>query len=160
MKSILIAVNVMLAILAGAEVIKCLTEKEDTMPARVSTAAKNAKETSRPIASTPAKASPVTHAIQRSPQQIEEQVNLISALNIFSSERTPDIPNAAKRTAANNASAEKSSSARLRSTEPKARSSSSVPIKGTEIGTTSVSTAVSAWADSDSAAWDSVWIWA
>lgn len=107
MKSILIAINVMLAILAAGEVIKCLTEKEDAMPARVSTTAKTAKETSSPIVSTPAKASPITRAIQRSPQQIEEQVNLISALNIFSSERTPDIPTAAKRATANNASAEK-----------------------------------------------------
>ena len=74
MKSILIAINVMLAILAAGEVIKCLTEKEDAMPARVSTTAKTAKETSNPIASTPAKASPITQAIQRSPQQIEEQV--------------------------------------------------------------------------------------
>lgn len=107
MKSILIAINVMLAILAGAEVIKCLSLKNDIASARVSTTAKTAKETSRPIVSTPAKASPITHAIQRSPQQIEEQVNLISALNIFSPDRTPDIPTAAKRAAANNASAEK-----------------------------------------------------
>ena len=107
MKSVLIAINVMLAILASAEVIKCLSLKNDIASARETTTVKKTKETSRPIVSTPVKASPVTHAIQRSPQQIEEQVNLISALNIFSSERTPDIPTAAKRTAANNASAEK-----------------------------------------------------
>jgi hypothetical protein len=107
MKSILIAINVMLAILAAGEVIKCLSLKNDIASARETTTLKKTKETSRPIVSTPVKASPITHAIQRSPQQIEEQVNLISALNIFSSERTPDIPTAAKRTAANNASAEK-----------------------------------------------------
>ncbi|MBR4254356.1 MAG: hypothetical protein IKQ16_04635 [Lentisphaeria bacterium] len=107
MKSILIAINVMLAILAAGEVIKCLSLKNDIASARVSTTAKTAKETSRPIVSTPAKASPITHAIQRSPQQIEEQVNLISALNIFSPDRTPDIPTAAQRATANNASAEK-----------------------------------------------------
>ena len=107
MKSILIAINVMLAILAGAEVIKCLSLKNDIASARETTTVKKTKETSRPIVSTPVKASPITHAIQRSPQQIEEQVNLISALNIFSSERTPDIPTAAKRATTNNASAEK-----------------------------------------------------
>jgi len=107
MKSILIAINVMLAILAAGEVIKCLTEKEDAMPARVSTTEKSSKEPSRTPSPTLAKPSPVASAIQRSPQQIEEQVNLISALNIFSSERTPDIPTAAQRATANNASAEK-----------------------------------------------------
>lgn len=106
MKSILIAINVMLAILAAGEVIKCLTEKEDAMPARVSTTAKTAKETPRPLASTPATASPITPVIQRSPQQLEEQVNLITALNIFSPDRTPEIPTAAKRMAANNTRSE------------------------------------------------------
>jgi len=105
MKSILIAINVMLAILAGAEVVKCLSIKKDSASARETTI-KTTKETSSPIASAPAKASPVTQAIQRSPQQIEEQVNLISALNIFSSERTPDIPTAAKRATANNTRSE------------------------------------------------------
>lgn len=107
MKSVLIAINVMLAILAAGEVIKCLTEKEDAMPARVSTTEKSSKEPSRTPSPTLANPSPVASVTQRSPQQIEEQVNLISALNIFSPDRTPEIPTAAKRTAANNASAEK-----------------------------------------------------
>lgn len=105
MKSVLIAINVMLAILAGAEVVKCLSIKKDSASARETTI-KTTKETSSPIASAPAKASPITHAIQRSPQQIEEQVNLIPALNIFSPDRTPEIPTAAKRMAANNTRSE------------------------------------------------------
>ena len=107
MKSILIAINVMLAILAAGEVIKCLTEKEDAMPARVSTTEKRTKETSRPLVATSVKPSPLpATAIQRSPAQTEEQVNVITALNIFSSDRTPNIPTAAQRTVANNARAE------------------------------------------------------
>ena len=106
MKSVLIAINVMLAILAAGEVMKCLTEKEDAMPARVSTTEKTSKEPFRTPSPTLVKTSPVASATQRSPQQIEEQVNLISALNIFSSDRTPEIPTAAKRAAANNTRAE------------------------------------------------------
>lgn len=103
MKSILIAINVMLAILAAGEVIKCLTEKEDTMPARVSTKEKTAKESPR---TTIKAATPSADTIQRSPAQMDEQVNVIAALNIFSPDRTPEIPTIAKRMAANNSRAE------------------------------------------------------
>lgn len=40
MKSVLIAINVMLAILAGAEVIKCLSMKNDIASARETTTVK------------------------------------------------------------------------------------------------------------------------
>jgi hypothetical protein len=107
MKSILIAINVMLAILAAGEVIKCLSMKEDVLTARESTTVKKGKETSKPLATASVKHSPLSAtAIQRSPAQTEEQVNVITALNIFSSDRTPNIPTAAKRMTASNGRAE------------------------------------------------------
>ena len=100
MKSILIAINVMLAILAAGEVIKCLTEQEEVTPARAATTTKEPlPKAAKPL---PVSAAPV----QLSPKQIEDQVNLIAALNIFSPDRTPEIPTAAQRTVANNARAE------------------------------------------------------
>lgn len=107
MKSILIAINVMLAILAAGEVIRCLSMKEDVLTARESTTVKKGKETSKPLATASVKHSPLSAtAIQRSPAQTEEQVNVITALNIFSSDRTPNIPTAAKRMTASNSRAE------------------------------------------------------
>jgi len=99
MKTILIAVNVLLAILAAGEVIKCLAENENDVPARASAV----KEQSR----TPAKPLHVPSAVaELSPKQIEDQVNVIAALNIFSPDRTPEIPTTAKRMTANNTRAE------------------------------------------------------
>jgi len=95
MKTILIAVNVLLAILATGEVIKCLAENENVLPAR----APAVKEPSR----TPAKPLHVPSAVaELSPKQIEDQVNVIAALNIFSTDRTPEIPTSVKRMTANN----------------------------------------------------------
>ena len=94
MKSILIAVNVMLAILAAGEVIKCINEKEDIRPARASVAKEPARASEKLL--------PAAAPVQRDPKWMEEQVNVISALNIFSSDRTPEIPTTTKRIAANN----------------------------------------------------------
>lgn len=94
MKSILIAVNVMLAILAAGEVIKCINEKEDIRPTRTATIKEQARTSAKPL--------PVAAPVQNDPKWMEEQVNVISALNIFSPDRTPEIPTTAKRMAANN----------------------------------------------------------
>ena len=94
MKTILIAVNVMIAILAAGEVIKCISEQEDVRPTRTAAI----KEPARTLAKT----MPVAAPVQSDPKWMDEQVNVISALNIFSPDRTPEIPTAAKRMTANN----------------------------------------------------------
>ncbi len=98
MKSILIAVNVMLAILAAGEVIKCIQEKDDIRPTRTAAIKEPVRTAPKPLH--------VAAPVRNDPKLMEEQVNVISALNIFSPDRTPEIPTTAKRTTANNARGE------------------------------------------------------
>ena len=98
MKSIFIAVNVMIAILAAGEVIKCIREKDDIRPTRTTAIKEQTRTAQKPLH--------VAAPVRNDPKLMEEQVNVISALNIFSPDRTPEIPTTAKRTTANNARGE------------------------------------------------------
>ena len=68
MKSILIAVNVMLAILAAGEVIKCINEKEDIRPTRTAAIKEPVKVATKPHT--------VAAPVRNDPKWMEEQVNV------------------------------------------------------------------------------------
>ena len=99
MKPILIALNILLAALAGMEVLKCINQANGT----ASAVAKSQKmEKTAPLPRKTPVSSPGMRV--QSPAASEEQVNVIAALNIFSTDRTPNAPVAGSRaTAANNA---------------------------------------------------------